>query len=114
MGLARRRRTFWLDQRARQATNKGVGADKYLYDNEAFNPDPWDIGAIEAILPELGNCQADWSKSLSQFSREEMIAFLDAYNLIGKAMLARDVGEQLVTRKGPAGEQADPNDPIPF
>jgi hypothetical protein len=44
-----------------------------------------------------------------------MIAFLgDAYNLIGKAMLARDEGEKFITRKGPAGEQADPNDPIPF
>ena len=105
----------WISTRARQATDNGIGPDKYLYGNEAFNPDPWDIGAIEAILPELGNCAADWSKSLSQFSREEMIAFLgDAYNLIGKAMLARDVGEQLATRKGPAGEQADPNDPLPF
>jgi hypothetical protein len=105
----------WISTRARQATGNGVGPDKYLYANEAFNPDPWDVGAIEAILPELANCQADWSKSLSQFSREEMITFLgDAYNLIGKAMLARDKGEELVTRKGPAGEQADPNDPIPF
>jgi hypothetical protein len=105
----------WISTRARQATSNGVGPDKYLYVNEMLNPDPWDIGAIEAILPELGNCQADWSKSLSQFSREEMIAFLgDAYNLIGKAMLARDMGEQRITRKGPAGEQADPNDPLPF
>jgi hypothetical protein len=105
----------WISTRARQATDNGVGPDKCLYANETFNPDPWHIGAIEAILPELGNCQADWSKSLSQFSREEMIAFLgDAYNLIGKAMLARDRGEELVTRKGPAGDRADPNDPLPF
>ena len=94
----------WISTRSRQATSNGVGPDKYLYINESLNPDPWDAGAIEAILPELGNCQADWSKSLSQFSREEMITFLgDAYNLIGKAMLARDRGEKLVTRKGPDG-----------
>jgi len=111
----------WITTRSRQATSNGVGPDKYLYVNEMLNPDPWDAGAIEAILPELGNCEADWSKSLSQFSREEMIAFLgDAYNLIGKAMLARDKGEKLVTRKGPPGaaepteEQADWNDPVPF
>ena len=111
----------WITTRSRQATSNGVGPDKYLYGNEMLNPDPWDAGAIEAILPELGNCEADWSKSLSQFSREEMIAFLgDAYNLIGKAMLARDKGEKLVTRKGPPGaaepteEQADWNDPVPF
>ena len=111
----------WVTTRSRQATSNGVGPNKSLYGNDAFNPDPWDAGAIEAILPELGNCEADWSKSLSQFSREEMIAFLgDAYNLIGKAMLARDKGEKLVTRKGPPGaaepteEQADWNDPVPF
>ena len=111
----------WITTRSRQATSNGVGPDKYLYVNEMLNPDPWDAGAIEAILPELGNCEADWSKSLSQFSREEMITFLgDAYNLIGKAMLARDKGEKLVTRKGPPGaaepteEQADWNDPVPF
>jgi hypothetical protein len=111
----------WISTRARQATSNGVGPNTFLYANEAFNPDPWDAGAIEAILPELGNCEADWSKSLSQFSREEMIAFLgDAYNLIGKAMLARDQGEQLVTRKGPPGTaeaapaEANWDDPIPF
>jgi hypothetical protein len=111
----------WISTRSRQATSNGVGPGKFLYINEMLDPDPWDAGAIEAILPELGNCQADWSKCLSQFSREEMIAFLgDAYNLIGKAMLARDRGEKLVTRKSPPGmaesteEQADWDDPVPF
>ena len=111
----------WIATRSRQATSNGVGPDKYLYVNEMLNPDPWDTGAIEAILPELGNCAADWSKPLSQFSRGEMIAFLgDAYNLIGKAMLARDLGEPLVTRKGPPGTEGAPevagnwDDPLPF
>jgi hypothetical protein len=104
----------WISTRARQATSNGVGPDRYLRET-AIDPDPWDIGAIEAILLELANSETDWSKPLSQFSREEMIVFLgEAYNLIGKAILARDKGEELVTRKGPAGEQADPNDPIPF
>jgi hypothetical protein len=110
----------WIDTRARRATSNGVGPDKYLYVNETFDPDPWDVGAIEAILPELGNCEVDWSKSLSQFSRDEMIAFLtDAYTLIKKAMIARDKGEKLVTRKGPPGTgaregEADWNDPVPL
>jgi hypothetical protein len=112
----------WISTRARQATDNGVGPDKYLYANDAFNPDPWDAGAIEAILPELANStRTDWSKSLLQFSRDEMIGFLgDAYNLIGKAMLARDKGEQLVTRNGPTGTaeaataEANWDDPLPF
>jgi hypothetical protein len=93
----------WIDVRARQAVDNGVGADKYIR-NTAIEPDPWDIGAIESILPELANSEADWTKPLAEFSREEMIAFLgDAYNLIGKAMLLRDAGEKLVTRRLPLG-----------
>jgi hypothetical protein len=108
----------WIDARARQAVNNGVGVDKHIRDT-GLEPDPWDIGAIEAILPELATSEIDWSKSLADFSREEMIAFLgDAYNLIGKAMLARDAGEKLVTRRLPLGTagqgEADPNDPLPF
>jgi hypothetical protein len=69
-------------------------------------------------LPELANSDADWSKSLTEFSREEMIAFLgDAYNLIGKAMLARNKGERLVTRRLPLSmakaDEKDWDDPLP-
>jgi hypothetical protein len=115
----------WINTRAQQATSNGVGLpDHFRYIRETnLEPDPWDIGAIEAILPELANADSDWSKPLSEFSRDEMIALLgDAYNLIGKAMLARDQGEKLVTRKGPPGTEApadgadwdDWNDPLPL
>jgi hypothetical protein len=108
----------WISTRAQQATSNGVGLpDRFRYIREtSLEPDPWDIGAIEAILPELGNSDVDWSKSLSEFSRDEMIAFLgDAYNLIGKAMLVRDMGETRITCKGPPGtaETAEV-DPLPF
>lgn len=93
----------WIDVRARQAVNNGVGVDKYIRDT-GIEPDPWNIGAIEAILPELATSEIDWNKSLADLSREEMIAFLgDAFNLIGKAMLARDTGEQMITRRLPLG-----------
>jgi hypothetical protein len=110
----------WIDTRARQATSNGAGPDKYIRDT-GINPDPWDTGAIDSILPELANPEVDWSKSLAEFSREEMIAFLsDAYNLIGKAMILRDKGESLVTSKGPpdtaeaATAEPDWDDGLPF
>ena len=91
----------WIDTRARQAANNGVGVNKSIRDT-GIDPDPWDAGAIAAILPELARPEIDWSKPLAEFTRDEMIAFLgDAYNLIGKAMLARDKGEKLVTRRLP-------------
>ncbi len=97
----------WISTRAEQATNNGIGSHKFIRDT-ALDPDPWDAGAIASILPELANPEIDWSRSLSEFSREEMIAFLgDAFNLIGKAMLARDEGEKLVTRRTPQGTAGD-------
>lgn len=103
----------WISARARHAVNNGVGNDAYLRD-AAIAREAWDIGAIEAALPELGAGELDWNKSLAQFTREEMIAFLlDAHTLITEAMRARDRGETLITRKGPGGEiSADPA--LPF
>jgi hypothetical protein len=110
----------WINTRAQQAASNGIGLpDQFRYIREAgLEPDPWDIGAIEAILPELANSETDWSKSLTEFSREEMIAFLsDAYNLIGKAMLARNKGERLVTRRLPLSmaktDEKDWDDALP-
>ena len=103
----------WIATRARQATSNGAGSNTYIR-STSIDPDPWDAGAINSILPELANPEIDWSRSLAEFSREEMIAFLgDAYNLIGKAMIARDKGEKLVTRRTPAGTEEDWDDPIP-
>jgi hypothetical protein len=107
----------WIDTRARQAVDNGVGVNKHIRDT-GVDPDPWDAGAIEAILPELANPEIDWTKSLAEFTREEMIAFLgDAYNLVSKAMLARDTGEKLVTRRLPLGtakaDEEDWDDALP-
>ena len=69
----------------------------------SLDPDPWDAGAIAAILPELAASDVDWQKPLAGFSRDDMITFLaDALSLIRKAMIARDRGIGLVTRRTPA------------
>jgi hypothetical protein len=110
----------WIKTRAEQATSSGVGPNE-LIGTTNIDPDPWDAGAIASILPELGNSGLDWNKSLSQFSRAEMEAFLgDALTLIRKAMAARDRGQGMVTRRTPAGTAYearaelpdDPNDSL--
>jgi hypothetical protein len=108
----------WIDTRARQAVDNGVGVNKYIR-HTGIDPDPWDAGAIASILPELAKPEIDWTKSLAEFTRDEMIEFLgDAYNLIGKAMLARDSGEKLITRRLPLGtaatDEKDWDDALPF
>jgi hypothetical protein len=111
----------WINERATQATSNGLSTEK-LIRSTGINPDPWNAGAIAAILPELAKQEIDWNRPLAEFSREEMIQFLgDAYTLISKAMQARDLGENLITRKSPDGTVMDTpapaeewDDPVPF
>jgi hypothetical protein len=93
----------WIGTRAEQATSTGLGVEESI-GGVNLDPDPWDAGAIAAILPELAASDIDWSKPLADLSRDDMIAFLtDALGLIRKAMAARDRGTGLVTRHTPAG-----------
>jgi hypothetical protein len=109
----------WISERATQATSNGIGAEQWIR-NTGLAPDPWCAGAIAAILPELARPDVDWNRPLAEFSRDEMIQFLgDAYTLISKAMQARDLGENIITRKSPEGtamgDEGKPwDDPLPF
>jgi hypothetical protein len=92
----------WIKVRAEQATNGGIGIEQAIRSIN-ITPDPWDLGAIEAILPELADCDIDWNRPLGALSREEIVAFLnDALTLITKARIARDRGQGLVTERAPA------------
>jgi hypothetical protein len=97
----------WIKTRAEQATDSGVGPNESIR-STGIDPDPWDVGAIALILPELADSNIDWKKPLAELSREDMIAFLaDALSLIRKAMAARDRGQDLVTRRTPVGATRD-------
>jgi hypothetical protein len=109
----------WIRERATQATSNGLdgqSVEKWIQ-NTGLDPNPWDAGAIAVILPELAGAKADWTASLAELSRDEMIEFLcAAYSLISKAMLARDLGEKGITRQPPTGpttEDVPWDDPIP-
>ena len=43
-----------------------------------LEPDPWDAGAVAAILPELADAcpDIDWSQPLAAWPRETMVEFL--------------------------------------
>jgi hypothetical protein len=93
----------WIGERATQATANGFEAEKHIR-NTGIEPNPWDAGAIAAVLPELANAPVDWNASLADLSRDEMIVFLGAaYTLIDKAMQARELGKHVITRKSPDG-----------
>ena len=95
----------WIGKRAEQATAEQLGTEQVIR-LTALDPQPWDSGAVAAILPELADACADivdWSKPLAEWPRETIIEFLlKAMPLIRKAQIARDLSDKGITRQSRA------------
>jgi len=100
----------WIGVRAQQAATEQLDTERTIR-MVALDPQPWDAGAVAAILPELADAcsgKVDWSKPLAQWPRETIIEFLlKAMPLIRKAVIARDQSEKGVTRKSTIARQAN-------
>jgi hypothetical protein len=80
----------WIAVRIEQATTEQIDFETAVRLIDA-RPSPCDVGAIAAILPRLANAPIDWSKPLTDWSHEGMLAFLSlAYEMIKEAVAARD------------------------
>ena len=90
----------WIATRAEQATAEGLDTERAIRVTGFARGEPWDAGAVAAILPELGeDTTIDWTKPLSDWPRETMVDFLlKSLTLVGKAREA----------------SAILNDPVPF
>ena len=94
----------WIGKRAEQAATEQLDTEQ-LIRLTALDPEPWDAGAVAAILPELADACAslDWSKPLAQWPRDVIVEFLlRAMPLIRKAMIARDFSHKGITRQSSA------------
>jgi hypothetical protein len=94
----------WIGKRAEQAAAEQFDTEQ-LIRLIALDPQPWDAGAVAAILPDLADACAglDWSKPLAAWSKDDIIEFLlKAMPLIRKAIIARDLSEKGVSRKSSA------------
>jgi hypothetical protein len=94
----------WIGKRAEQAAAEQLDTERTIR-MVGLDPEPWDAGAVIAILPELADAcsDLDWSKPLTQWSRENITEFLlRAMPLIRKAMIARDLSDKGVSRKSSA------------
>src|SRR5262249_35499620 len=94
----------WIGKRAEQATSEQLDTERTIR-MTALDPQPWDAGAVVAILPELADACAnlDWSKPLTAWSREDITEFLlRAMRLIRKGMVARDLSDKGITRASSA------------
>ena len=97
----------WIVVRSEQAVAEQIDSELTIR-AVGYNPNPWDVGAIAAILPDLsGTPGIDWAKPLAGWSREEMLSFLTAaFALIRKGMIARDLSGATITRKSDAAQLA--------
>jgi hypothetical protein len=91
----------WIATRAEQATAEGLDTERAIRVTGFARGEPWDAGAVAAILRELAEDAAvDWSKPLADWSRDAMIDFLlRALTLIRSGEIARDVGGGTITQK---------------
>ena len=91
----------WLSARAEQAAAEQLDTEQCIR-MTALDPQPWDAGAVAAILPDLANAcpDIDWSQPLAQWPRDTMVEFLlTAMRLIRKATIARDLSDKGITRQ---------------
>jgi hypothetical protein len=100
----------WIATRAAQAVDEGNAAIEMRIRDTGTVPPPWDAGAVETILPELGAMAGlDWSVPIGGWSKSTVLLFLcTAYDLMAKAFAARDRGG------GITAPQAPLNDAVPF
>jgi hypothetical protein len=103
----------WIATRAEQAATEGLDTEITIRAT-GLDPNPWDAGAVAAILPKLADVPLgiDWSKPFFDWPRENMIAFLTAaLGLVRTGIIARDLGGGSITRKTGAAKL---DDPVPF
>ena len=98
----------WIGTRAQQATVEEIDTERCVR-LTGLDPEPWEAGAVLAILPELADAcpNIDWLQPLMSWPRETMLEFLlKAMRLIRKAMIARDTSDRGVTQRSSAGTVA--------
>jgi hypothetical protein len=106
----------WIATRAEQAAAEELDSEQTIR-LTGLDPNPWDAGAIAAILPELAQCRGiDWGQPLNDWPRETMIGFLlDALRLVRRGMLARDRGGGITRQSTPPTDTAAGElDALPF
>jgi hypothetical protein len=108
----------WIRTRAEQAATEELNVEQTIRLTR-LDKNPWDAGAVAAILPELARCRGvDWSRPLTDWSREAMIEFLlETLRLVRRGMIARDLGDG-ITRKATIARHdnaaGEPDDGLPF
>jgi hypothetical protein len=103
--------TAWISKRAEHASH---GDFDLVRTEEAirytgWTPEPWDAGAVAAILPNIAEIQGvPWDTPIGAWPKDTIIRFLcAAFDLVRHSMKCRDAGSS-ITRPAQAFEDAVP------
>ncbi len=121
----------WIKTKSQQAVAEGCGYDEPIRTMRGRDPEPWEAGAVETILPALADLSLPWEKPLGEWSKDAITGFSwSAHKLIEDALAKRDTGagcgiarklsqpeterEMSAARGGPLLARTELNDDIPF
>src|SRR5262245_1216128 len=92
----------WISSRAKQAATEEIDTEQAIR-MVGLDRNPWDAGAIAAILPELADAKIDWTKPLADWPKQTVIDFLlESLRLVRKGLIARDLGGGITRRSNAA------------
>jgi hypothetical protein len=100
----------WIATRGKQATAEGLGiyeADQKIRALSGQAPEPWEAGAVDAVLPALSEINGiDWSKPVGEWAKDQVVAFAwRSYKLIDGALAAQDEGKLGLTHRTPTEQE---------
>jgi hypothetical protein len=84
----------WIKTKSEQAVAEGVGYDQAIraMPNRAIQP--WDYGAVSAVLPALGDVRGiPWDRPVGEWSKDQIVTFAwNVYCLVDQGLACRDEG----------------------
>ena len=100
----------WIKTKSQHAIAESKSFDKTIREMPQYFPEPWDAGAVESILPKLGDLKGmPWDKPLGDWSTKEMVRLAwNMHYLIDGAIARRDEGAEgkiTKTRSRPVTER---------
>jgi hypothetical protein len=89
----------WIKTKSLQAVAEGGDLDAVVRTMQ-YDPSPWEIGAVEAILPTLARLESfEWSKPLGEWSEEQVVQLSwHIHRLVNASFSIRDKEGQVLLR----------------
>jgi hypothetical protein len=107
----------WIKKKAEQAVQEGVGYDASIRFLPGVDPQPWEAGAVEALLPSLGELEGvPWDTPIGAWSKDQVCSFAwRIHELLTQSLAARNEGAgDKLTQISKEREEQELDDEIPF